>query len=269
MLEPLEDRIIAWRKQVSAALPPSEDAVSELEDHLRTEIARRLSVGECADEAFVGAVRRVGDTKSLADEFARVGWRRAPRAVLVVNALLVLLVLATIASQIARFHAGFPRYVESNIVIVSGLEGILGLGGIGLAVMIEAACHRLPVWKRRAFGRALWNLNWVSLALVLIGFAISSVWAVCSGEAILSGLSSGAVILTLALATVIVAQVRSVSDHFRLALLCIAAVTIGGLGMKMAFVLPVPYGWLCLSVTCAHLALVVLRRQEQIALVSS
>ncbi|HEY1109653.1 MAG TPA: permease prefix domain 1-containing protein, partial [Opitutaceae bacterium] len=77
----LENRIAAWRETMAAELPA--ETVRELEEHLREHIAAQCAEGVEPEAAVARAVERLGDTKALAREFARVGsgWLPASRPV--------------------------------------------------------------------------------------------------------------------------------------------------------------------------------------------
>jgi hypothetical protein len=116
----LESQIAEWRTYLAAA--PAVDAhdVDELEAHLRDQINELDAAGLSADEAFLVAVKRMGDVDTLSREFARehsgrlwkqlvlsgddapqrpsTGWMEA----------LVFACAAAVATQVARLAAGFP-----------------------------------------------------------------------------------------------------------------------------------------------------------------
>ncbi len=66
----LEDRIGEWRSHVSRRHAVQAVDVDELEDHLRTQVAALGEAGLDDDEAFLVAVKRLGDLNSLSREFA-------------------------------------------------------------------------------------------------------------------------------------------------------------------------------------------------------
>ncbi len=70
-METLETQIAEWRAYVAGAPGVSGHDVAELEDHLRDQIAELHAAGLAADEAFLVAVKRMGDLDSLSREFAR------------------------------------------------------------------------------------------------------------------------------------------------------------------------------------------------------
>ncbi|HKE13986.1 MAG TPA: permease prefix domain 1-containing protein, partial [Kofleriaceae bacterium] len=67
----LEDQIDRWRSYLRRRQAIHSVDVAELEDHLREEIAALVDAGLATDEAFLIAVKRMGDLDSLSREFAR------------------------------------------------------------------------------------------------------------------------------------------------------------------------------------------------------
>src|SRR3989337_3947687 len=70
-MESVESQIAEWRAYVANASGVSGHDVDELEDHLRHQIAELNAAGLAADEAFLVAVKRMGDVDALSREFAR------------------------------------------------------------------------------------------------------------------------------------------------------------------------------------------------------
>jgi len=67
----LEEQIDQWRSYLRRRQAIHSVDVAELEDHLREQIAALGDAGLAADEAFLVAVKRMGDLDSLSREFAR------------------------------------------------------------------------------------------------------------------------------------------------------------------------------------------------------
>jgi hypothetical protein len=118
-VESLEPQIAEWRAYVSKAWLNGRD-VDELEDHLRQQIADLNAVGLADDEAFLVAVKRMGDVDVISREFAREHsgrlWKQllvsaddepAPAAGGWVETLLFA-VAAAVAIQVARIAADVP-----------------------------------------------------------------------------------------------------------------------------------------------------------------
>jgi hypothetical protein len=119
-MESVESQIAEWRAYVANATGVNGRDVDELEDHLRHQIGELNAVGLTDEEAFLVAVKRMGDLDDLSREFARehsgrlwkqlvlsgddepasatTGWIEA----------LAFAVAAAVVIQIARVAAGFP-----------------------------------------------------------------------------------------------------------------------------------------------------------------
>jgi hypothetical protein len=118
-MESLETQIAEWRAYVGKAPAVNGHDVDELEDHLRHQISELNAAGLTDDEAFLVAVKRMGDVDSISREFAREHsgrlWKQllraddepAPTAGGWVEAF-AFAVGAAAAIQVARLAAGFP-----------------------------------------------------------------------------------------------------------------------------------------------------------------
>jgi hypothetical protein len=120
-MQTIEPQIAEWRAYVAKAPAVNGHDVHELEDHLRDQIAELVGSGLAADEAFLVAVKRMGDLDTLSREFARehsgrlwkqlvlgVDDERARPAGEWFEALLFALA-AAVTLQVARLAAGFPQ----------------------------------------------------------------------------------------------------------------------------------------------------------------
>src|SRR5215213_7930397 len=67
----IEGRIGEWRTAVLRSRAVDEADADELESHLREQIAELQSAGLSGDEAFLVAVRRLGEVDAVTAEFAR------------------------------------------------------------------------------------------------------------------------------------------------------------------------------------------------------
>jgi hypothetical protein len=67
----LEEQIDQWRSYLHRRQAIHSVDVAELEDHLREQVAVLVGAGLAADEAFLVAVKRMGDLDALSREFAR------------------------------------------------------------------------------------------------------------------------------------------------------------------------------------------------------
>jgi hypothetical protein len=118
-MESVESQIAEWRAYVADAPAVNGRDVDELEDHLRHQIAELSAVGLANDEAFLVAVKRMGDLDDLSREFAREHsgrlWKQLvlrgdepARAAGGWFEPLAFAVAAAVAVQVARLAAGFP-----------------------------------------------------------------------------------------------------------------------------------------------------------------
>src|SRR3712207_6770067 len=67
----LEEQIAQWRSYLRRRQAIHPVDVAELEDHLREQVAVLVDAGLATDEAFLVAVKRMGNLDALSREFAR------------------------------------------------------------------------------------------------------------------------------------------------------------------------------------------------------
>src|SRR6478672_6371140 len=118
-MENMDSQIAEWRAYVAHAPALNGHDVDELEDHLRHEITELNAAGLADDEAFLVAVKRMGDMDAVSREFAREHsdrlWKQllgpvedaSPAPSGWVEALLFA-VAAIGVIELARLAAGFP-----------------------------------------------------------------------------------------------------------------------------------------------------------------
>jgi hypothetical protein len=131
-MDAVESQIAEWRAYVAKAVDGRD--VDELEAHLRDQIAELDAAGLIADEAFLVAVKRMGDLDTLSREFAREHSGRLWKQLVLgdederarpsggwVEAL-AFAVPAAVAIQVARLAAEFPaeepRWLGRNIALL-------------------------------------------------------------------------------------------------------------------------------------------------------
>ena len=119
-MESVESQIAEWRAYVGSAPGVNGRDVDELEDHLRHQIAELNAAGLADDEAFLVAVKRMGDLDGLSREYAREHsgrlWKQLfrgddepARAAGDWVEPLIFAVAAAVVIQIARLAADFPH----------------------------------------------------------------------------------------------------------------------------------------------------------------
>jgi hypothetical protein len=121
----VEAQIAEWRAYMANAATVNGHDVDELEDHLRHQIADLNAAGLADDEAFLVAVKRIGEVDALAREYAREHSGRLWKQLVLGGddeparvpggwiEPLVFAVAAAIVIQVARLAAGIP-YDEST-----------------------------------------------------------------------------------------------------------------------------------------------------------
>jgi hypothetical protein len=119
-MESMESRIAEWRAYVANAPGVNGHDVDELEDHLRHQIAELNAAGLTADEAFLIAVKRLGDLDGLSREFAREHSGRLWKQLVLAGddeparassgwvEAFVFAAAAAVAIQVGRLAADFP-----------------------------------------------------------------------------------------------------------------------------------------------------------------
>src|ERR671918_2960060 len=120
-MDGVESQIAEWRAYVAKAPAVNGRDVDELEAHLRDQIAELDAAGLTADEAFLVAVKRMGDLDTLSREFAREHSGRLWKQLVLRSEdeparpssgwfeALVFALAAAAAIQVARLAARFPQ----------------------------------------------------------------------------------------------------------------------------------------------------------------
>ena len=123
MNDTLEKQIGEWRSALLRGSAVADSDADELEGHLREQIADLEAAGLAADEAFLIAVRRLGEVNQLTAEFAREHgerlWKQLaisrpdeePRQTVVT--MLVFAVVAGVLVQLARLITEAPSITDS------------------------------------------------------------------------------------------------------------------------------------------------------------
>ena len=119
-MDRVESQIAEWRAYVAKVPAVDGHDVDELEVHLRDQIAELGAAGLAADEAFLVAVKRMGDLDALSREFAREHSERLWKQLVLrgdeaperagggwIEAF-AFAVAAAVTMQVARLVAGFP-----------------------------------------------------------------------------------------------------------------------------------------------------------------
>lgn len=169
--ESLEEQIALWRSYLRHRQAIHSVDVAELEDHLREQVAMLMDAGLSKDEAFLVAVKRMGDLDALSREFAREHsdrlWKQfvllpsdaaEPRAQARTDAI-VAFSLAGAAALLVKLPALFGIDLDEDA----------GFYARNLSFFVLPLLTIYFAWKRRLDAR---TIVWLALA-----FAVAAVFA--------------------------------------------------------------------------------------------
>src|ERR687895_2420870 len=164
----LEEQIDRWRSYLRRRQAIHSVDVAELEDHLREQIAVLIDAGLAPDEAFLVAVKRMGNLDALSQEFAREHsdrlWKQLvvspsdsgePRARARTDAI-VAFCLAVAAALAIKVPALFGIHLDQDA----------GFYARNLSLFVLPLLTGYFVWKRRLDTS---TLRWLAVAFVAAG----------------------------------------------------------------------------------------------------
>jgi hypothetical protein len=164
----LEEQIDQWRSYLRRRQAIHSVDVAELEDHLREQVAGLIGAGLATDEAFLVAVKRMGNLDALSREFAREHSDRLWKQLVVVpeasgkpaqgrTDAIVVLCLAVAAAVAIKLPAllGIP-FDEHHA----------GFYARNMSLFVLPLLTGYFVWKRRLNARIL---RWLAVAFVAAG----------------------------------------------------------------------------------------------------
>lgn len=162
----LEARIAEWRVYLLGHQTIHSADVAELEDHLREQIDGLTEAGLDADEAFLVAVKRMGDLDTLSAEFAREHSERLWKQLVTPGAD------TSEAEASARREGVVAVALAVLAALLIKLPAIFGLDFVddGAFYARNLSFFVLPVltgyfaWKRGLLGSAM--LRWLGIAFV-------------------------------------------------------------------------------------------------------
>jgi hypothetical protein len=163
----LEEQIDQWRNYLHRRQALQAVDIAELEDHLREQIAMLVDAGLATDEAFLVAVKRIGNLDALTREFAREHSDRLWKQ---------LVVLPTDSAE-PRARARMDAIVAFGLAIAAAVSiKVPALFGIDLEqesfYIRNLSFFVLPfltgyfAWKRRLDSS---TLRWLTVAFVVAG----------------------------------------------------------------------------------------------------
>src|SRR5262245_5078598 len=161
----LEEQIDQWRSYLRRRQALRSVDVAELEDHLREQVAVLVDAGLATDEAFLVAVKRMGDLDALSREFAREHSDRLWKQLVVVASgsgepqaaartdAIVAFCLAVAAAVLVKLPALFGIHLDQDA----------GFYARNLSLFVLPLLTGYFAWKRR-LGTS--QLRWLAAAFV-------------------------------------------------------------------------------------------------------
>src|SRR5437016_814573 len=164
----LEEQIDQWRTYLRHRQAIHTTDIAELEDHLREQVAVLVDAGLAPDEAFLVAVKRMGDLDALSREFAREHsdrlWKQLvvapsdsgePRARARSDAI-VAFSLAVAAAALIKVPALFGMQLDQDV----------GFYARNLSLFVLPLLTGYFAWKRRLDTS---TLRWLAVAFGAAG----------------------------------------------------------------------------------------------------
>jgi hypothetical protein len=164
----LEEQIDQWRSYLRRRQAIHSVDVAELEDHLREQVAVLVDAGLAADEAFLVAVKRMGDLDALSREFAREHSDRLWKQLVVVPSDSGEPRAAARTDAIVAFGLATAAAVLIKVPVLFGLQldQDSGFYARNLSLFVLPLLTAYFVWKRGLDTR---SLPWLAAAFVAAG----------------------------------------------------------------------------------------------------
>jgi hypothetical protein len=162
----LEEQIDQWRSYLRRRQAIHSVDVAELEDHLREQIAVLADAGLDADEAFLVAVKRMGDLDALSREFAREHAERLWKQLVVVTSDAGEPRARARTDAVVAFCLAVAAALAIKVPALFGLDlgKDAGFYFRNLSFFVLPLLTGYFVWKRRLDSR---TLPWLAAAFVV------------------------------------------------------------------------------------------------------
>jgi hypothetical protein len=155
----VDKQIEQWRNGLAESELLRGSDVGELESHLRDEMGHLKTSGLSAEEAFLVARRRLGDTAALAEEFAKVSPHRhlTNRLSWMATGVLAYLFLSKLSECVtyASTQIGYAVGLRhAYLALLACAAQVLAFAGIGVLMWrciipdspSQATTRRAPIW---------------------------------------------------------------------------------------------------------------------------
>jgi hypothetical protein len=164
----LEEQIDRWRNYLRRRQTIHRADVAELEDHLREQVAVLVDAGLATDEAFLVAVKRMGNLDALSREFAREHSDRLWKQLVVVPSESAEPQARTRTDAIVVFCLAVAAAVVVKVPALFGiqLDQDAGFYARNLSLFVLPLLTGYFVWKRRL---DTGTIRWLVAAFVAAG----------------------------------------------------------------------------------------------------
>jgi hypothetical protein len=164
----LEEQIDQWRSYLCRRQAIHSVDVAELEDHLREQVAILVDAGLATDEAFLVAVKRMGNLDALSREFAREHADRLWKQLVVVPSDSGEPRARARTDAIVAFGLAVAAAVAIKVPALFGLEldQDVGFYARNLSLFVLPFLTGYFVWKRRLDAG---TVRWLAVAFVAAG----------------------------------------------------------------------------------------------------
>ena len=164
----LEEQIDRWRSYLRRRQAIHSVNVAELEDHLREQIGALVNAGLATDEAFLIAVKRMGDLDSLSREFAREHSDRLWKQLVVSPSDTGETQAAARTDAIVAFSLAVAAALAIKLPALFGvnLDADAGFYIRNMSLFVLPLLTGYFAWKRRL---AASTVRWLALAFVAAG----------------------------------------------------------------------------------------------------
>jgi hypothetical protein len=161
----LEEQIDQWRSYLRRRQAIHSVDVAELEDHLREQVAGLMAAGLATDEAFLVAVKRMGELDALSREFAREHSERLWKQLVVVPSESGEPRARTRTDSIVAFALAVAAAVAIKVPALFGvdLDQDPGFYARNLSLFVLPLLTGYFAWKRRL---GTGTLRWLAVAFV-------------------------------------------------------------------------------------------------------
>src|SRR5512134_1006325 len=164
----LEEQIDQWRSYLRRRQAIHSVDVAELEDHLREQVAGLVNAGLATDEAFLVAVKRMGNLDALSREFAREHSDRLWKQLVLLPSDSGELRTPAPTDAIVAFCLAVTAAVAIKVPALFGLqlEKDAGFYARNASLFVLLLLTGYFVWKRRLETSIL---RWLAVAFVAAG----------------------------------------------------------------------------------------------------